>query len=406
MAINYTTLQVQVGALLRMSRKIEAKLINARDADNANYDRRLLTAASGFSTSDNEEARVYSAIVNGFLDGGEVPNLESRFRSLRAAIENQAEGLGHILAQDLDANEDDLSSAFIDYLYDPDLTDGTITILRRTGLLGALRRDMELAAISQYVTPNVITIGALTAAAGNVGTLTATSASAEGHCPTGTLTIECVNERVSTTEFSASIEITVPFPDGTKIITGDNLVRAEKSWQDGPTGITMVITRSGLAAPTELTDADALFATTSFTTPRSSDSDRGVFYVRVTRQATAPIWLIEFFADQGYTRKVGHRTETGTVGTAAGTTVMNGGTSITTTFSMANADTAMATAGETATASWDIVNPRIGDKWTRSLSNDEAGLFSTKIMKLWRGSLPGTGANLWTDANASSISMS
>src|SRR3990167_5987302 len=128
MAINYTTLQVQVGALLRMSRKIEAKLINARDADNANYDRRLLTAASGFSTSDNEEARVYSAIVNGFLDGGEVPNLESRFRSLRAAIENQAEGLGHILAQDLDANEDDLSSAFIDYLYDPDLTDGTITI--------------------------------------------------------------------------------------------------------------------------------------------------------------------------------------------------------------------------------------------------------------------------------------
>ena len=66
----------------------------------------------------------------------------------------------------------------------------------------------------------------------------------------------------------------------------------------------------------------------------------------------------------------------------------------------------MPATGDTADAQWDIETPRLGDKWTRSLTNDYAGVFATKILKLWRASLPIAGANLWTDANAADVSMS
>lgn len=402
MAVNYTTLQVQFGALLRISQKIETRQIHARDADNANYDRRLLVVANGFSTSDNEEATALAGLTS-YLDDSEVEELKSRFSGWRSQVESQVDGLGLILGQDLDATPADKASAFIDYEYDEALADGTIAIVKRTGLLGALRRDMELN--GQYVVACVVAFGALTAAAGNQGTLTATSATGESHCLGGTLTIECVDDTVDAPKFALSMELTKPLADGTKDIEADNQLTAEKSFQDGPTGITTLLTRPGLAAPTELTDVGACFSATSFSAPSGTDSNMGIFYVRTTRQASGPTWLIEFFADAAYTQKRGYKTSDTVLGNDTFTVILTGGTQITTTFSRVAANVQMPAAGNSAGASWDIDTPRKGDKWTRAITNDEAGLFSTKIGRAWRGSLPVSGASQWTDANAATVAM-
>jgi len=405
-AVNYTSLQVQFGALLRIARKIEARMIHARQADNANYDRRLLVAANGFATTDTDEAKALAHYTS-WLDDTEVAILRDRFVSFRSAIEDKDSGLGMILKNDLLASAEDIAAPWIRYKYDNTLTDGTIAILRREGIFGALRRDMELAAISQYVVTNVVTFGALTALSGNLGLLTATSASAESHCPSGTLVIECVSETVHRCEMKLQIELgTAMLPDGTSLIFGDNVLRAEKSWQDGPTGITCVLTRSGLASPTTVVDEGGCFSAETFATPHGSDCDLGNYYVRTTRQAAAPIWLIEFFADSARTRKVGRHTEAAGAGNVAISVTLSNGTVFTANFERTAAGVEMPATGDTADAQWDIETPRLGDKWTRSLTNDYAGVFATKILKLWRASLPIAGANLWTDANAADVSMS
>lgn len=404
MAINYTTLQVQFAALLVIARKQAMRKEHALLSDNANYDRRLLVQASGFSTSDNQENVVLGNVMD-WLNDSELPAMRDRIADLRSAcIEDREQGLAKIIMEDLGLSESDLgTSEFIDYVYDSSLTDGTIAIKERRGILGALRRDMELAAIGQYVTANAVGFGAFTALAANVGTLAVTSMTGESHCPAGTLYFECVDDTVDAPKLAVNLIQTVEAWDGRTFLAGDNRLTCEKSWQDGPTGITCVLTRSGLASPTEVADASNLFATVSFGTPKERDSNKGIFYIRVTRQ-NEPDWLIEFFADAAFTRKVGHFTSDGVAGTETFTAqALNGGTTVTFTFSRANAAAAMAAVGNTATATYNILTPRLGDKWYRATTNNDAGNFSTCIRELWPGSLPIAGANLWTDALAAAL---
>jgi hypothetical protein len=406
MPINYTTLPIQIATMLRMARKIHALQIQQRDASNANYDRRLLIQANGLSTSDDQEAKVFGGFL-AWLDGAAVPNERALFASLRAKIESQLDGLGKIIAEDLAASADERGRAWIDYEYDSDLTDGTIAIKQRHGLWGLLYRDMAAAANSQYITANAISFGSFTAGSGNNGTLTATSRSGASHVLTGTARVECVDDTVDRPQFRVTLTPTLPRADGVVAIEGDNLLTAGKSWEDGPTGLTMTLTVSGLAAPTEAGDNGNIFSSTSIASPKEADSNKGIFYITVTRQASAPIWLVEVYRDSARTEKVGRATTDGTTGTAVLTITCNGGSIITTTFDKAAANTALPSAGNSdADISFDIDTPHVGDFWTFTTTSDDAGNYATKIAQLWPATLPTSGSNLWTDANASSISMS
>lgn len=402
MAIDFARLPTQIGALLIILAKIEARLLHARDADNSNYDRRLIGQANAFLISDNEEAKILGGIVN-YLDSLEVPRLQELYASLRAQIESQSNGLGYLLFRDLpNKDSSDVVGDFAAYDYDESLNTGAQAIIRRSGLLGALRRNME--ANGQYVAPDDVELDVLIPDDHNSGSLDNYSESAEDHALDAELVITVTSENVSRTTCSVVANLTTPLPDGTTIIEADRELVAEQSWENGPLGITMVLRRPGLDSPTEV-DADLLFSAVSLATPQESDCDTGVFHCRVTRQSSGATWLIEFFANSGLTRKRGRSTSTGTSGTETITVELVGGSSITFTFDRAAANTAMAVANETAIASWDIRQPREKDVWRRRVTNFNLTNFNGLIKRSWRFSFPTSGTTQWTESLAEPISQ-
>lgn len=402
MAMNYTTFPIQLAQLLRMMRKREVLAEHIRLADNANYDRRLLVAANGFSTSDTGEAKVLSSQL-ARLDNASLTALRNEWRALRSLIESKNDFFG-LLADDLGASEQDRNAGAIQYVHDVSEA-GAVTIRERRGLLGLLYKDMQTN--SQHILPNGVTLGPLTAVSGNRGALTSTSHTALSHALTGTVVFEVVDEDVTLPQIRVTHEFTNPTPDGITFVTAANFLTPEQSFTDGPTGHTIVLTRSGLAAPTE-TDPTGFVASTTIATPASGDCDNGVFHLKISRVATAPIWVIEVYSDSSRTTKVGvpNAECDGTSGTQILTIVCNNGTTITTTFNKTTAAANIAAGASDSSVSWDIKTPRLGDKWYRSCTNDEAGNYATKMAKAWRFTLPTNAVPSFTDSNASSISMS
>ena len=162
------------------------------------------------------------ARLTGYLDGTVVTNLQTQFRQWRSRIESPTDGLGLIIAEGLGLTQSQRNEGWIVYDYDTSLTDGTIQILERRGLLGRLRTNMEDAAVDQYVTASVCSLATFAAETGNQGALAVGSSSAESHCPTGTIHITCVDEQVSKPKLSVEIGLTTPLPDGTTSIRGTN----------------------------------------------------------------------------------------------------------------------------------------------------------------------------------------
>jgi hypothetical protein len=361
-----------------------------------------LVASNAFSTSATDEARVLASQTSR-LENEALTALRNEWKSLRSKIESKTDFFG-LIADDLGASETDRNAGAIQYLYDDDGS-GAITIRERRGILGALYRDMQTN--TQHVLPNGVTFGSLTAASGNRGLLTATAMTGLSHALTGTAVFEVVDEDVTQPQIRVSLEYTNPLPDGITFVKASNFLTPEKSFEDGPTGFTITLTRTGLASPTE-TDPNALFASTSFATPATGDCDNGVYHFKVSRVATSPIWIIEVFRDSSRSSKVGvpNATVDGTSGTQVLTIPCSNGTVITTTFSKTNAAGAISEGSSDSTVSYDIETPRLGDRWTRSVTNDEAGNYATKMAKMWRFTLPTNGSPAWTDSNASSISMS
>lgn len=402
MAVNYATLQIQVASLLQLLRKREAAIIHARDASSSDFDRRRLTQTNGFSTSDDDQAKVLTALTN-YFDARDVQAKIASYVTLRAAIEDSTSGLGLILKEDLNAPASDVASAWIDYAYDTSLTTGQIAILERTGLFGLLRRQMELDA--QFVEPHDVEFDPLVAYEDNVGELVEFDESAESHTPSGVVVLECTDDTVDNPRFRVSIDLDRPLPDGREILNGDNDLQAEQYWEDGETGMTMLYRRPGLALPTETLDEGGIFSAVSIATPSERDGNKGLFYERTTRQSTGPTWLIEFFADAAFTRRRGRATSNTAVGTETFTTTLNGGTALTYTFDRAAAAVENPAANDTSSATWDIVTPRIGDRWTRVVVNLDLGQYGREARQAWRGSFPTTGATKWTDANVDRIAV-
>ena len=400
MAVDYVSLQIQFGALLQIMRKREALLEHILRASNVNFDRRRLTQTNGFGGDDTEEARALGRQLT-HLDGSAGPSVSGVWSSYRSLIEDPNDFFGIIIA-DVPASADDRAAGAIEYEYET--VDGAVSISNRVGVLAALRADML--AQGEFVLANGITFGALVVTTGNLGILALTSITGLSHALTGTLVLEVTGESVDAPTLSVSNELTDRLPDNQTIVDADNDLTAEKSLEDGPTGITVTLTRPGLAAPVETGDDGAMFSATSIASPAEADMNGGVLQVKVTRQATTPIWLIEFFNSSARTTKVGTVTTDTVLGTFAIDITLTNGTRFQSTFDRVAANVKLPATGNTDNdISFDIQTPRLGDRWTITVTNDEVGNYSTKIAKAWRTSLPVAGSSQWTEANAASIAV-
>ena len=402
MALNHTTHQVQLGAIFKVGRKIKNFIDDCLNASDASDDRRLLSVANGFGQSDSDQAKIYGRHT-GHFDGAKIGSLRGLWTGYRALFES-GEDYGGLLRKAIGMSAEEIAGGAIAYDYDTTTVLGQVSIIGRRGLWGALYRAFD--EDDYKVTANVISFGTFTAGAQNRGALlTVTAMTGLSHALPGTLRLICTDESVTSPKFSLVNVLDPVIPDGTPQVEADNEITCEKTYQDGPTGITATLTRPGLAAPVESGDGGNLFATTTIATPKTADMEGGVMYIRVVRQ-TDPDWLIEFYSSSARTRKVGSVTVDGLTGTVAIDYTLQNGTRFQTTFSKANAATLLTAVGdEDADITFDIQTPRLGDTFFRTVSNDFAGNFSTMLALLRRASLPVAGTNLYTDSNAANVTV-
>lgn len=407
MSLNYgSDAETQFGEILSILSKRGDLIDHVGRGDDANHDRRLLVVTNGLDVTDTVESAIHANIVNR-LDEVDLPLLQSNIRSARDEMifgrTVKTPGLAYLWLKALGLQGRAAPTVSTEYIYDDLLTDGTVAILHRRGIIGVVREDMELAANDQRITANGVTFGSFTPKQNNVGLLTLTTMTGESYVPSSTFNLVCANNSATRPEFNVSIALsrTQKLWTGEDVFEGRRVLTAEKAWEDGHTGLTLEFTRTGLASPTVI-DADALFSAESVATPHDGDSDLGIFHIKVTRQSGEPRWLIECFSDSSETTKTGRVTTASGAGNVALVLTCNNGSALSFSFQRTTADTAMASVGNTSTPnSFDIDNPREGDHWTRTVTNDEVGNFATLMMKLGiRMSLPITGTNLWLDSLA------
>jgi len=403
MALTFLSIQTQFGALLQMLRKWEARWEHATRADGSTFDRRLLTQTNGFTTTDTEESRALGRLLN-LLDTAQASRAAAGFTGLRTEIENLLGFFGVIDADSAVINDDDREASPIAIQYIHSVVGGVVSIRERIGILGALRREMEQA--GEFVVANGVTFagGDIVAAFGNSGLLTATTMIGDSHTLTGDIVLTCINESVSAPKFSVEIDRTNDLV-GLGIIEADEDVTAEQAYTEGISGLTLLLTRSGLAAPVESGDDGNMFASSTIETPADTDMNSGVLQVKVTRNASAPDFTIEFFNNSARSTKVGEVTVTGVTGTTPIDKTLNNGTRFQSTFSKVNAAAALLAGQSDNDISFDIKTPRLGDRWTRGVVNDEAGEFSSRVAHGWRLALPTSGSSQWTDSLAAPVSV-
>jgi hypothetical protein len=400
------TISTQLGAELINLRKIHALREHVRLADNANYNRRLLVRSNGYSTSDNEEARALANTIN-YFDDNLRQTLEAEYRNLRDLMQDPEDGFFSVLAAEILASKEDVEAAPI--VYEHEDVNGAILIKERRGLWGAFVRWAELN--GHYAVANVVTPGTLTAGPGNVGELEGTTETFKGHTPSGVFTFKCTREDVGAPKFSVSLKIDTGsvLADGTARRDAASELQAERAFSDGVTGCDgVVLTRPGLADPSEFNDDDDLIANMAFTNPGSGDFDEGGSIYMFIERLADDNWMIAFYNNSGRaTGAAGSFLATGTSGSVTISGVLFGGTSVSFDFDKAAADAALTGVGDTDDDIYfDIKTPREGESWTLAVTNDYAGKFSTKLLHVAPVSLPTSGGGTqFTDSLADSVSV-
>jgi hypothetical protein len=183
-------------------------------------------------------------------------------------------------------------------------------------------------------------------------------------------------------------------------------------WQDGPTGCSVLLALGSLSVTGQ--GAHAAFSSVAIANPNESDSNKGQHYISFVHTlvgGAGPNWRIYWYRSNGRDNTkdlVTYIDVTGESGTVA-ITMQGAGATITATFSKANAftDYALLNQGNSTTI-FDIVNPRKNDVWTKSIANNEAGAFVSKIARRYPFAFP-TGVSATThyaDTKAASLSMS
>lgn len=402
--MSYATLFAQLGAEFKNMRKIEALLEQFRDDDNSNYSSRLIRAA--YDATVNLEANAIT-LDTALYEGTIFPSLAAVHSAERGGFET---AWFPVVDAFLALDNDEKAKGAISYDYDPTLAaSGQIAILKRRGRFGRLYDQMV--ADSQTIKKNAVSFGSFVAGPNNKGTLVVAGSptfAGKDHTLSGTINFKCTDDTVDSPRINAQLVLTKPLPDGTTTINADRLATVGKSFEDGPTGLTFEL---DLSAIVKTGDAGSpIFANPVFTKPSEGDTNKGQLFIKVTRQAVAPIWLIEWFKDSDTsdpTNLVQRSTADGTSGTDTAKQMTRTST-FTFDFNKTNAHADMPAAGNTRTVTFDIKTPRVGDVWTKTVTNDEAGNFASKLARRYRASLNsvGGGGETISDTGAASVSMS
>jgi hypothetical protein len=304
------------------------------------------------------------------------------------------------LGQAMDLDEGTIAEGAVVYEYNEDLRGetGQTTVTRRGGVLGTLARFMELA--GESIRTNGVVLGAIAAQAGNRGVLTeSTVGGGRSHSLPGVLTMHVVDETIGRTQLTLENKLTDALPnengeltrvaDNTIFVTGSGAAGVD--YEDGPTGVTLQLRYGPFV---ESGDAGNIISSFAWTDPSGEDSDFGVIYMRITRVSQADavngIFQIELFRGANFDLEenlIGTRpilVDTGTVDVSIPGRVAN----FTFTFNATNADTALPNDDdEDADIEFDQQVPRLGDVFTKAVSNDKAGVIATKIAEEWPVSL-------------------
>lgn len=408
MSINWTRLSTQLGAELKNLRKTTALIEQVRDATASTYNRRVIAgtadnAYAGYMVASGIEGEVLAQAIDHF-DTSMIPALNGVFSSQRSMVEDAEDGHFASLIEKLSLSKEDQSTP-IQYTHEDTDGLGTIVISGRQGVLAGLR-GMMLAS-GQYVSACTITIGTMASGrADNAGDLSGTTITGISHALTGTVTLKCVGESVSRPEFSVTNTLTKPLADGTPTVSGQVNLVADKSYENGYTGLTILASRPGLLSPT-LTDAHSLLSGVTVTSPQDGDCTKGIFYGRVTRQAAAGnIWRIDMYSNSTMTTKTGSYVASGTAGAVALTKILRSKTVLAFNFHLANANANIVGVGSYEDVVINIRTPRIGDEFRFTVVNNGEGNFNREIAESWRISMPTTGTGLWTNSLAAKQSYS
>ncbi len=399
--VDYTKLGDQLGAELQDLRGIEAawewqNLVSGAST----YFKDKLNAAYG-NTDVNEDRAETSSKESLTLSA--VPAIAGAHSARQAAFEQY-----FFLLLDLiipTAPADQLSA--ISYQYDQNLIgSGEVVISNRRGRWGALRRQMILD--SQTILMNTVSFGALTAQSGNLGVLADSAISGEDHTLGGTFQFDVVDDTVGAIRIAVSLIMTSALVDGTLTVAADNQVTVGKPFKDGPTGLQITLS---LGAVVETGDGGGIFSAQVITSPSEADSAKGKFFFEVERLAVGgggPHFRVRWFRSGSLlsSDKVAELDITGESGTT-NHTMIGAATTITFDFNKTAAATALPSVGnKDSDIVFDIKSPRIGDRWTKTVTNTQAGNFASKIARRWRASLNSVSASpTITDSKAASVAQ-
>lgn len=302
------------------------------------------------------------------------------------------------LGRRMDLDEGTIGEGAIVYEYDGTLRSqtGATTVTRRGGVLGTLARFMELAGESIRV--NGVVLGAVTAQAGNRGVLAEASVGAgRSHALNGILVMHCTDDQIGRTEFTIENRLTNPLPTEEETIEGDNTVlvtgeaAAGVDYEDGPLGVTLQLRYGPFV---ESGDGGAIISGFAWTNPSDGDSDKGKLYMSIERVSAAD--TVNGIFEVALYRGANMALEENLIGSkpiksVSGSEVVNipgPESNFSFTFDRAAADAALPSVGnEDVDIVFDQKVPRVGDVWTKVITNDEAGVFATKIAKMYRVSL-------------------
>ena len=394
--VDYANSFTQLGAELKILRKTEALWEHSHFATTATYSKRQITAAYSTSVDDEEIAATNSKYV---LENTVAPGMASILSSQRSGFETS---FFPVLDVELSTSDTDKAAGAISYVYDSSLTNGQISILSRSGRFGALRAKML--ADAQTIQANTLTYGGFASGGANVGAISTATSTCVGsdHTLSGYVKFDCTDDTVDAPQFTITHFLTKVLPDGTTKFNADNALTLGKAWQDGPTGLTVTLV---LGAISESGDTANCMSAETVTNPAEADSNKGSVYIYIERQAASPIWLIQWYRDAAKTSLVAEATDD-TVLTSATTTLTGAsGMIVSFLFNRVNAGATMAAAGNNQTVTLNIKSPRVGDTYTKTITNNEAGQIATKLAHNYRVSLPSGGAPTISDSYASSTSM-
>lgn len=279
----------------------------------------------------------------------------------------------------------------------PEYTDDTTgrTLKRVKGILEKFNQAMKDNTVAITIQRNIITVGTVVASPNNVGTLAIASlvTATREHLLTGTGVVECTDETIGSEVFRLQHVITDELNDGipTKVMVAAITVKITKVLEDYLIGIKITPTR---AAVVETGDDGNMLSVHSISGETSTNMDNGKIYIKVTRNAGAPIWLIEAFkaASQQVGDKIGEQTTDGTVGSVV-LTLTGLGLTWTFTFDKAAANIKLPVATNTdSDIILDIKVCKKGDRWEIPITNDEKGLYQMDTARNYHTSFNSSGA--------------